>query len=105
MLWQSSAMNRRPIPWQPVTFRLDSAVQFVAIPATPPSVMDAQPDRLRKWAFMLLRARRAASSTRWQPPTSSSVRFFRPPARAARPWAFTLNFVFDFNHSRAKLLF
>jgi len=43
----------------------------------------------RKCAFMLQRARRAESSTRSQPPTSSSVRFLRPLARAARPCALT----------------
>lgn len=89
MLWQSSAMKRRPIPGHPVTFRLDSAVQFIAMPATPASVIAEQPERFRKCAFMLQRARRAESSTRSQPPTSSSVRFLRPLARAARPCALT----------------
>lgn len=89
MLWQSSAMKRLPIPGHPVTFRLDNAVQFIAMPATPVSVIAAHPDRFRNWAFMLQRARRAESSTRSHPPTSSSVKFFSPLASPASPCALT----------------
>lgn len=91
MLWQSSAMKRLPIDGHPVTFRLDSAVQFFAMLATPASVIDEHLVRLRNCAFMLHRARRAASSTRSQPPTSSSVKLVRPLASAANPFAFTFS--------------
>ena len=89
MLWHSSAIKRLPIPGQPVTFRLDNAVQFIAMPATPPSVIAAHPARLRYCAFMLQRARRAESSTRSHPPTSSSVKLFSPLASPASPRALT----------------
>ena len=69
----------------PVTLRLDNAVQFMAIPVTPVSVIAEHPERFKNCAFMLQRARRAESSTFSQPPTSSSVRFFSPRARAASP--------------------
>lgn len=85
-------MKALPTKWHPVRFRVDRAVQFFVMLATPASEMAAHPERLRECAFIPWSEYKAASLTRSQPATSSSFKFFNPCASAANPLASTYDF-------------